>query len=236
MKIVLNTKNADLINFFSRKIKDISNKLENKESISISASRIESGIFDIIDDPKIFGYIIEAPSAYSKRALDSIKKKSPYIPVILFGPIDSISKISGADMYVPYISDSEPMEAFFSICLDMLISYNKKLEKLLKVTTKISEPIYFGNCKYDPTRRILFHKGEEIRKLSSKEGGIVETLGSNFAELVKKEILLEKVWRNSDYFSSRSMDVYITNLRKLFKKHNINISIKNISGAGLIME
>jgi DNA-binding response OmpR family regulator len=100
----------------------------------------------------------------------------------------------------------------------------------------MSDVIEFNNCKYDPTRRTLFYKGKEVKKLSAKEGGIVEILASNFGEVVKKEIILEKVWHKSDYFSGRSMDVYVTHLRNLLKESDIDVNIKNISGVGLILE
>ena len=96
--------------------------------------------------------------------------------------------------------------------------------------------IEFGQCKYDPTRRTLSYKDKEIKKLSAKEGGILEVLSSNFGEVVKKEIILEKVWHKSDYFSGRSMDVYVTHLRRLLRDNEIDMNIQNISGVGLILE
>ena len=100
----------------------------------------------------------------------------------------------------------------------------------------MADVIEFGNCRYDPTRRTLFFKEKEVKKLSAKEGGIMEILSSNYGEVVKREIILEKVWHKDDYFAGRSMDVYVTNLRKLFAAKSVFLSIKNISGVGLILE
>ena len=127
-------------------------------------------------------------------------------------------------------------KSFIDILSENLFNYYSNFGKLQKLTAKISDVIEFDNGKYDPSRRTLFYNGKEIKKLSTKEGGIIEALSSNYRGVVKKEIILEKVWGNSDYFSSRSMDVYITNLRKLFAAKNVGITIKNISGIGLIME
>ena len=77
---------------------------------------------------------------------------------------------------------------------------------------------------------------KEIKKFSIKEGGILEILASNYGNVVKKEIILEKLWRKNDYFAGRSMDVYISYLRKTFKDNKIKLSIKNIAGIGLILE
>jgi two-component system, OmpR family, response regulator len=100
---------------------------------------------------------------------------------------------------------------------------------------KQKEKIEFANCVYDPNLRTLYYRNKEISKLSEKTGGIIEILASNFGKLVKKELILEKIWFKSDYFSSRSMDVYITNIRKLFKQNNIELKIKNVSKSGLII-
>jgi DNA-binding response OmpR family regulator len=69
-----------------------------------------------------------------------------------------------------------------------------------------------------------------------KAGGIIELLAINYGQVVKKEVILEKVWRKSDYFAGRSMDVYVTNLRNTLRNNKIKLSIKNISGIGLILE
>lgn len=242
MKIVLNTKNADLINYFLRISKGPINFPPGYEdkSIEIEASRVENGIFEHISDPNVDVYLIGVPASYSQKAVDFIKKKTPYVPVILFGPTDELSEVTGADIYLPYCSlepDQEKvMTKFFDLAVWNAANYLKNFAKLRKLTTKMSGIIEFGQCKYDPTRRTLSYRGSELKKLSAKEGGILEILASNFGEVVKKEIVLEKVWHKSDYFSGRSMDVYVTHLRRLLRENDVDMTIQNISGVGLILE
>ena len=242
MKIVLNTQSAELINYFMR-----FSKLQNPvptgyvdKNVEIQASRVESGLFDSISDPSVDAYLIEVPTSYSQKGVDFIKKRNPYVPVILFGPTEVLSEVSGGDIYMPYCeSASDPeshMNKFFELVVWNAANYLKNFSKLRKLTTKMSSIIDFGQCKYDPTRRTLSYKEVEVKKLSAKEGGILEVLSSNFGEVVKKEIILEKVWHKSDYFSGRSMDVYVTHLRKLLRENEIDMNIKNISGVGLILE
>jgi DNA-binding winged helix-turn-helix (wHTH) protein len=235
MKIVLNTKNADLINYFMRIAKSYKGP-----SVEIKASRVENGFFESISDPAIDLYLINVPCSYSQKAVDLIKRKTPYIPVILFGPINILQDVSGADIYLPYC-DQEPysevvMKKFLELAIRNANNFLKNFATLRKLTTKMANIIDFGQCKYDPTRRTLLFRGKQVKKLSAKEGGILEVLAANFGEVVKKEIILEKVWHKSDYFSGRSMDVYITHLRHLFKENEIDMTIKNISGVGLILE
>jgi DNA-binding winged helix-turn-helix (wHTH) protein len=244
MKIILNTPVSGVLNSFTKSSKthQIASMGFDGKKLDFQGSRIESGLFDQIGGSSIDAYLIHVPSPYSKKAVDFIKKKTPYVPIVIFGKTEDIMEITGADIYLPfYPNEDEDLltsqcEKFLHISLWNIINYLKNFDKLKKLTTKMSDVIEFNNCKYDPTRRTLFYKGKEVKKLSAKEGGIVEILASNFGEVVKKEIILEKVWHKSDYFSGRSMDVYVTHLRNLLKESDIDVNIKNISGVGLILE
>jgi DNA-binding winged helix-turn-helix (wHTH) protein len=236
MKIILNTQSSDILNYFLKASKNSVGLSETKK-VEVDGSRVESHLLDSIGSPSVDAYLIEVPSSYSKKAVDFIKKKTPYIPVILFGSPEALTEVSGADIYIPLCSNSEDfLSNFYKIATWNAFNYTRNFEKLRKLTTKMSEVIEFNNCKYDPTRRTLFYKGNEVKRLSAKEGGIIEILASNFGEVVKKEVILEKVWHKSDYFSGRSMDVYVTHLRNLLKESDIDVNIKNISGVGLILE
>jgi len=238
MKIVLNTKDADFINLFIKISKSSKNFPRGYEDniVEVYASRVETGLFEYVSDPTVDAYLIAVPSSYSQKAVDFIKRKTPYIPIILFGSPQDLTEVSGADIYLPYYEDGNNITKFFDLVVWNAGNYLKNFATLRKLTTKMADVIDFGQCKYDPTRRIFSFKNKEIKTLSAKEGGILEVLASNFGEVVKKEIILEKVWLKSDYFTGRCMDVYITHLRRLFKENNIDMTIKNITGVGLILE
>jgi two-component system OmpR family response regulator len=73
--------------------------------------------------------------------------------------------------------------------------------------------------------------GDEEKKLSPKEAQLLELLAVNPNELISREMALKKIWGNDDYFTARSMDVYITKLRKMLSD-DPRLNIKNIHGAG----
>jgi DNA-binding response OmpR family regulator len=73
--------------------------------------------------------------------------------------------------------------------------------------------------------------GNDEKKLSPKEAQLLELLAINPNALISREMALKKIWGSDDYFTARSMDVYITKLRK-FLSDDPDLNIKNIHGAG----
>lgn len=74
-------------------------------------------------------------------------------------------------------------------------------------------------------------KGDVEYKLSPKEGQLLELLAINPNALISREMALKKIWGSDDYFTARSMDVYVTKLRK-YLAGDSSLIIKNIHGAG----
>jgi two-component system, OmpR family, response regulator len=87
-----------------------------------------------------------------------------------------------------------------------------------------------GKFIFNSKLRILT-LGDDEKKLSPKEAQLLELLAVNPNELISRELALKKIWGSDDYFTARSMDVYITKLRK-FLSEDPNLNIKNIHGAG----
>jgi two-component system OmpR family response regulator len=73
--------------------------------------------------------------------------------------------------------------------------------------------------------------GDDEKKLSPKEGQLLELLAIHPNALISREMALKKIWGSDDYFTARSMDVYITKLRK-YLSEDPALNIKNIHGAG----
>lgn len=73
--------------------------------------------------------------------------------------------------------------------------------------------------------------GEIIYRLTQKEAGILHQLCLRPNEVVTREVAVQAVWGNYDYFAGRSMDVFITKLRK-YLKHDPAIQIQNIHSVG----
>lgn len=88
----------------------------------------------------------------------------------------------------------------------------------------------FGNCILDADNLTLkIH--HTIRQLTKKETALLEQLVANLNQPVKREFLLNKIWKDDSYFAGRSMDVYITKLRKYISE-DTTIEIQNMHGVG----
>ena len=88
-----------------------------------------------------------------------------------------------------------------------------------------------GNFHLNSKLRFLTFKNDEPIKLSPKENELLKLLVLYENDLMPRELALTKIWRDDNYFTSRSMDVYIAKLRKYLKPDE-NVEILNIHGEG----
>jgi DNA-binding response OmpR family regulator len=87
-----------------------------------------------------------------------------------------------------------------------------------------------GTFKFEPINLLLKHKSES-KQLTQKESNVLKLLSQNANETVKRELILSTVWGNADYFTGRSLDVFISKLRKYLKADK-SIQIENVHGVG----
>ena len=88
-----------------------------------------------------------------------------------------------------------------------------------------------GGFELNSKLRFLKYNGGEAVKLSPKENELLRLLALHENDLMPRELALTKIWRDDNYFTSRSMDVYIAKLRKYLKLDE-NVEILNIHGEG----
>jgi DNA-binding response OmpR family regulator len=88
-----------------------------------------------------------------------------------------------------------------------------------------------GKFHLNSKLRHLSFDGKEPRKLSPKENKLLKMLALHVNDLMPRELALTKIWRDDNYFTSRSMDVYIAKLRK-YLKDDPKVEIVNIHGEG----
>ncbi|MDR2805815.1 MAG: response regulator transcription factor [Dysgonamonadaceae bacterium] len=130
----------------------------------------------------------------------------------------------------------------FKIGADDYISKPFSMEELLlrveailrRVSTKKPSkegPYVIGKFTFDPQKQVLTSGKHGAVKLTTKESDLLGLLCENVNQVLERNYALKKIWGVVDYFNARSMDVYITKLRKLLKE-DTNIEIMNIHGKG----
>ena len=87
-----------------------------------------------------------------------------------------------------------------------------------------------GAYIFDYEKQVLHHS-DIHQKLTSKESELLKLLCENLGKPVSRSFALKMVWGDDTYFNARSMDVYITKLRKFFKEE-ASIQIVNLHGEG----
>ncbi|MDR2008897.1 MAG: response regulator transcription factor [Bacteroidales bacterium] len=100
-----------------------------------------------------------------------------------------------------------------------------------KVT--IEDKIKIGKYIFDTKLRTLT-SDEESHRLTPRESDLLKELILNKNNVLDRNEALKKIWGDDNYFNARSMDVYITKLRKYFKDDPL-IQINNIHGSGFIL-
>jgi two-component system response regulator VicR len=89
---------------------------------------------------------------------------------------------------------------------------------------------HFGNCTYDCLNLILTAAGEEIR-LTQREADLITFFLKNQGKLLRREDILVALWGQDDYFLGRSLDVFISRIRKYLSVDN-TVVIENIPRIG----
>lgn len=130
----------------------------------------------------------------------------------------------GADDYLAKPFDSE-------LLLLKIQSILKRSQQEERETPKC---IALGSYVFEPAKRTLSINGEQHR-LSPKETQLLSALVRYPNDVMPRKKVLLEIWKNDDYFATRSMDVYIAKLRK-YLKHDPRIRIENIHGKGFLFE
>ena len=109
-----------------------------------------------------------------------------------------------------------------------------RIEAILRRTkgkkSRESTVYRLGQFTFD-TQKQLLQIGEKQTKLTTKENELLALLCSHSNEILQRDFALKTIWIDDNYFNARSMDVYITKLRKHLKD-DPQIEIINIHGKG----
>ena len=104
------------------------------------------------------------------------------------------------------------------------------LRRVCGKKSKESTMYKIGRFQFD-TQKQLLTMGDQQTKLTTKESELLSLLCAHANEILQRDFALKTIWIDDNYFNARSMDVYITKLRKHLKADD-SIEIINIHGKG----
>jgi len=93
------------------------------------------------------------------------------------------------------------------------------------------DPGRIGNYHFEPDKLRLTYKAEAPKRLTRREAELLNYLSRRRDQVSERGDILEKIWGENDYFLGRSLDVFISRLRKYLKEDG-RIVIENIHGVG----
>jgi DNA-binding response OmpR family regulator len=111
-----------------------------------------------------------------------------------------------------------------------------RLNNILKRSSQnqfsaLNNELQIGSYVFD-TKRLCLKNGATIQQLTEKEAALIHFFYTHKNQMVKREQILKMIWGSDDFFSGRSMDVYISKIRKYFKDDS-RISIESVRNIGL---
>jgi DNA-binding response OmpR family regulator len=168
--------------------------------------------------PKIDGF----------QVAKTIRKSNEQIPIIFLTARSMtedriIGLTLGGDDYIPKPFSMEELLLKIKIFL-------KRSSSQPFTNESVSKSIAIGNFEFYPDDLTLSINGNS-RTLTLKESELIRYFAANSNKVLSRNEILENIWGSDDYFLGRSLDVFISRLRKYFKP-DPNIKIINLHGIG----
>jgi DNA-binding response OmpR family regulator len=155
---------------------------------------------------------------------EQIRKTDPYTPIIFL-----TSKSQTEDVVKGFgLGGNDYLRKPFSM-EELIVRIKAQLDRL-RVRQNQSDWIAIGNYSFHPTRQLLMFE-KEVSTMTAREASLLQILVEHANEVTDRSLILTQIWGSDDFFNARSMDVFITKLRKKLQG-DPQIQLLNIRGFG----
>lgn len=182
-----------------------------------------------LEKPDIIVLDVMLPTVSGLQIANKIRFEDKHTPILFLTartlPNDVLNGyMAGGNDYLKKPFDMEELV----VRLKVLLNQNRLL--IATGETESSTSVTIGNYQFDHLSSLLTHLGVS-KKLTARENEVLKILYQNRNRLLNRKAFLMQVWGDDDFFSSRSLDVYITKLRRYFK-NDPHVQIINHRGFG----
>ena len=154
-----------------------------------------------------------------------IRRTDKKVPIIfLTAKTLEADKLKGFDVGADdYITKPFSME-------ELLARLNATMRRSFNEDRPDKNVFQIGGFTFDYLRQTLTFS-DTVQRLTAKESDLLRMFAVNFNQIVDRQSTLQKIWHDDSIFAARSMDVYITKLRK-YLKLDPTVEIVNVHGVG----
>ena len=204
---------------------EVTAALNGKEGLELLAQRP----FDVIVSD------VEMPVMDGMTMVQHIRRHYPRLAIIFITGLTTARDVingyqSGADFYIKKPFLPEELDAHIRAVLKI----KQSVPSIQEEETSEEEGYAIGAYRFLPSQHLLCY-GTERQTLTPKEAQILEMLCRRKGQVVRRDDILTAVWETADFYSSRSLDVFITKLRK-YLSQDPAVSLKSLKGVGVCLE
>jgi len=181
------------------------------------------------EKPDICVFDIMMPEMDGITLAKEVRKIDSLVPIVFLSAKSQTTDVlegfeSGANDYIkkPFSIEELLIRIKSILSRDQLIAHEAPTD---------SSTFIIGDFTFNYASQELYYKSEKTHKLTSKENEILRMLCEHKNEILKRKIVLDELWGDDGFFTARSMDVFITKLRK-YLKNDSRIEIINVRGVG----
>lgn len=183
--------------------------------------------------PDIIISDVDMPGMDGYEMVKRIRETDTDVPILFASGLQSPKDVKngfsiGVNNYIKKPFTPDELDAYIHAVLKMKKGVQSRNE---------SGVCHFGHYALDANRATLRNmKTEKLIILTQRETELLMLLARYKNEVVRREVILSRIWKTEDdYFASRSLDVFVTKLRKLFSDES-DIEVRTVRGVGIMLE